>query len=452
SDRWLTAVRRWTLISWLLLGVGNIIGAWWAYTELDWGGSWAWDPVENAGLMPWMMATAVLHAGVMQRTRDMFKTWHMILIILTFNLTIFGTFLARSDVLTSVHNFGLSEMDPFFLSFMGIALLGPLALVLYRRRALKGVAKEDKLVSRENAFLLANLIIIIATLAVFLGTLLGWKQSFFNYWVGSSLVAIIVLMGLCTLIGWQREKIAKLGRRMIPGLFLALLTVLVLVVTGVSQWYGITLFSLCAFVLGSLITAWYRGVRARLRARKANPIRALFGLIWANKPRYGGLMVHLGILLICVGIVGSSFYSVEKTERLQPGDSIGIENYNLVYDDMSVHNTAGGTVISTKLLAYAGDNYLGVLIPEMQRRSGYNKWVTEVAIRYGLWDDLYVIMAWAEEDGTAIFQLMVNRLVTWIWIGGGVLFIGSLIALWPDRRRSDLRESEAELLQESGSP
>jgi cytochrome c-type biogenesis protein CcmF len=452
SDRWLSAVRRWVLLSWLLLGVGNIIGAWWAYTELDWGGYWAWDPVENAGLMPWMMATAVLHASVMQRTRGMFKTWHMILIILTFNLTIFGTFLARSDVLTSVHNFGLSEMDPFFLGFMGIALLGPLALVIYRRRELKGEAKEEKLISRENAFLLANLIIVFATLAVFLGTLLGWKQSFYNYWVGSSLVALIVVMGLCTLIGWQREKITRVGLRLIPGLFLALLTVLVLVVTGVSQWYGIALFALCAFVLGALLMAWYRGVRARMQARKVNPLKALFGLIWANKPRYGGLMVHLGILFICIGVVGSSFYSVEKTERLQPGDSIDIENYNLTYDDMSVNSTTSGTVISTTLLAYDGDKYLGVLTPEMQRRSGYNKWVTEVAIRYGLWDDLYVIMAWAEEDGTAIFQIMVNRLVTWIWIGSGVLFIGSLIALWPDRRRPALRDYEAEMREESSSP
>lgn len=446
SDRWLTAVRRWTLVSWLLLGVGNIIGAWWAYTELDWGGYWGWDPVENAGLMPWMMATAVLHASVMQRTRGMFKTWNMVLIILTFNLTIFGTFLARSDVLTSVHNFGLTDMDPLFLGFMGVALLGPLALVFYRRRELKGEAKEEKLISRENAFLLANLIIVFATLAVFLGTLLGWKPSFFNYWVGASLVALIVVMGLCTLIGWQRERIVRLSLRLIPGLLLALLTVLVLLVTGVSHWYGIALFSLCAFVLGAILMAWYRGVRARMRARRENPLKVLFGLIRANKPRYGGLMVHLGILLICVGVVGSSFYSVEKTERLQPGDSMNIENYSLTYDDISVNSTASGTIIRATLLAYDGDRYSGVLTPEMQRRSGYNKWVTEVAIRYGLCDDLYVIMAWAEDDGTAVFLVMVNRLVTWIWIGGGVLFIGSLIALWPDRRRLDLlRDSEAEV-------
>jgi cytochrome c-type biogenesis protein CcmF len=162
-------------------------------------------------------------------------------------------------------------------------------------------------------------------------------------------------------------------------------------------------------------------------------------------------MVHLGILLIFVGIVGSSFYSVEKTERLQPGDSVSIESYSLTYDDMSVDSTESGTVISATLLAYDGDKFLGVLTPEIQRRSGYNKWVTEVAIRYGLWDDLYVIMAWAEDDGTAILQIMVNRLVTWIWIGGGVLFIGSLIALWPDRRRPDLRDNEAELQEESGN-
>ena len=435
GGEWLTTVRRWVLISWLLLGVGNLIGAWWAYTELGWGGYWGWDPVENAGLMPWLMATAVLHASVLQRKRGMFKAWNMVLIILTFNLTIFGTFLTRSDFLSSVHTFGLSDMDPYFLTLLGVALIGPLILLLYRRDELKGEVVEGALISRENAFLVGNLILVFATLVVLLGTLLAWKQSMFNYWAGSTLFALIVLMGLCALIGWRRETLKNLGPRLLPAMLLALVAGLVLSVVVVREWYAVVLFSFCLFVLGTILVEWYRGVRARGKARLENPLRAFCGLIWANKPRYGGLIVHLGIVLICVGVIGSSFYQAEAEAVLRPGESMSIKDYSLTYEGMSTSNTPSRLIVSTTLLVYDGSKLIGELTAEKQYHRSYEQWVTEVAIRYGLWDDLYVILAGWDQDGTAAFKVFVNRLVTWIWIGGGVLLLGSLIALWPDRRK-----------------
>ena len=436
DKQWLSTVRNWVLVSWLLLGVGNLIGAWWAYTELGWGGYWAWDPVENAGLMPWLMATAVIHACIMQRTRGIFKAWNIVLIIITFNLTIFGTFLARSNLLTSVHNFGLSDMDPYFLSFIGVALIGPLVFVFFRRAKLRRESAEAAFISRENAFLLSNLILVFATLVIFLGTLLGWKQSFFNYWVGSTLFALVVIMGICALIGRRRERLKMLGIRVIPAVLLTAVVGTVLFITAVQEWYAVLLFSLCTFVFGMIATEWYRGLQGRRQAKTESLLHTLWGLICTNRPRYGGLIVHLGIVFICIGVIGSSFYSAEAEAVLEPGQSISIKHYDLTYEEMSTSSTESRIIVSTILLAYNGEKLIGELIPEKQYHRSYANPVTEVAIRYGLVDDLYVILARWNHDESAAFKVLVNPLVTWIWIGGAVLLLGSLIALWPNKRRA----------------
>ena len=445
DDEWVSTIRRWVLISWLLLGAGNLIGAWWAYNELGWGGYWNWDPVENVGLMPWLTSTAVLHACVMQRRRGIFKAWNMILIIVTFNLTIFGTFITRSDFLTSVHNYGLSDLEPFFIGFLYISLLGPLALVIYRRDLLRGDGGEGAIISRENAFLLGNVILVFTTLIVFLGTLLHWTPSFFNYAVGSTMFALIVLMGVCALIGWRREKIVNLLVKLLPGMFVALIVGLVLALIALDEWYTILLFALCSFVGITIIVEWLRGVRARGRAKGGNPFRAFLSLFWANKPRYGGLIVHLGILIICVGVIGSSFYSVETSAELQPGESITIENYTLTYEGISMRQTENKQIFTGILLVYDGEKLIGDLLPQKQFHMGYLQWVSEVAIRYGIWEDLYVSLASWDHNEAATFKVLINPLVTWIWVGGGILLLGSLIALWPNKEKRELTEAESAL-------
>ena len=447
GDEWIMTIRRWTLLAWLFLGVGNLIGAWWAYVELGWGGYWAWDPVENAGLMPWLVATAFLHSVMMQRRRGMLKVWNMVLIILTFSLAIFGTFLTRSGILSSVHTFGESTLGPFFLAFLAIVLLGSLGLLYYRSEELRSEAEMESLVSRESTFLLNNLLLVGATFAIFLGTIFpviseavrGAKITvgapFFNQVNGPIFLAIILLMGVCALIGWRRVSIKNLIRNFLWPLVAAIILGIGLLLWGIREWYALIGFLLCGFVFFTIAYEWFRGTRARHRMRAENYLKAFWGLIVNNRPRYGGYIVHIAIILIAIGVIGSSVYDVEKEASLKPGESITIENYTLTYENMDRYETQSKLVVTATLSVYNGEKLIGKLMPEKYFHRSYDQPVTEVAIRTTLREDLYVILISFEEDGTTAFKVMVNPLVSWIWIGGIVFVIGGLIAFWPDRQK-----------------
>jgi len=447
GDEWLLVVRRWTLLSWLLLGIGNIIGAWWAYVELGWGGYWAWDPVENAGLMPWLVATAFLHSIMMQRRRGILKVWNMVLIILTFSLSIFGTFLTRSGIISSVHTFSESALGPFFLVFLGITLLGSLSLLYYRSKGLKGEAEMVSLISRESTFLLNNLLLVGAAFVIFLGTVFpviseavrGVKisvgASFFNQVNGPIFLAIILLTGICALIGWRRASIKNLVRNFLWPLVATLILGIVLFILGIREWYAIVAFSVCSFALFTIIYEWFRGTRARPRMRAENFLKAFWGLIGSNRPRYGGYIVHIAIILIAIGVIGSSFYNMEKEATLMPGESMTINKYTLTYENMDYYETQSKAVVTATLSVYDEGKLLGTLTPEKYFHRIYEQPVTEVAIRTTPIEDLYVILVSWDEDGTTAFKVLVNPLVSWIWVGGGVLFLGGLIAFWPERRQ-----------------
>ncbi len=446
GDEWIIAIRRWTLAAWLLLGVGNILGAWWAYVELGWGGYWAWDPVENASFMPWLVATAFLHSIMMQRRRGILKVWNIVLIILTFSLTIFGTFLTRSGIISSVHTFADSALGPFFLTFIGVILFGSLGLLYYRREELKGETEMESLISRESTFLLNNLLLIGATFAIFLGTVFpliseavrGVKITvaapFFNQVNGPVFLAVILLTGICTLIGWRRASIRNLIRRLLWPLLTTLILGVALFILGIRQWYALIAFFLCSFVLFSILYELFRGTRARHRMRAENYLKAFFSLIWDNRPRYGGYIVHIAIVLMAIGIIGSSFYGVEKEATLKQGDSMTIRNYTLTYDSLDYFETQSKEVIISTLSVYDGERFIGKLIPEKYFHKSYQQPVSEVAIRTTLLEDLYVILIGWDEDGTAAFKVLINPMIAWIWIGGGVFLLGGLVAFWPDRR------------------
>jgi cytochrome c-type biogenesis protein CcmF len=456
GDEWIIAIRRWTLLAWLLLGVGNIIGAWWAYVELGWGGYWAWDPVENAGLMPWLVATAFLHSIMMQRRRGMLKVWNMGLIILTFTLAIFGTFLTRSGILSSVHTFSESALGPFFLVFIGGTLLGSLGLLYFRSDELKGEAEMESLVSRESTFLLNNLLLVVVVIGIFLGTVFpviseavrGVKISVgppvFNFFSGPIFLAIILLAGICTLIGWRQVSIKNLVRNFLGPLVTALILGIVLFIAGIREWYALVAFPVCAFVLATIFYEWFRGTRARHRMRAENYLKAFWGLLAANRPRYGGYIVHIAIILIAIGIIGSSLFDVEKEAVLKPGESMTIDKYTLTYDNIDQYQTQSKVVVTATLSVHNSNRLIGALIPEKYFHRSYQQPVTEVAIRSTAVEDLYVILVAWEEDGSTAFKVLVNPLVSWIWIGGGVLLLGGLIAFWPARRGSPVLKQTGE--------
>ncbi len=447
GEEWLRPARRYTLVAWLFLGVGNLLGAWWAYVELGWGGYWAWDAVENAGLMPWLVATAFLHSAIIQKKRGMLKVWNMVLIIVAFNLSIFGTFLTRSGIVSSIHTFGISSLGPLFLGFIFLSLLVSVLLLYWRLPALKSEDRLASLVSRESAFLINNLLLVAIAFATFLGTIYpaiyeavrGVKvtvgPSFFNQVNGSLFLLFLLLMGICPLIGWRRATPRNLLRNLlIPAAAAAL--VLVLLIIWTRTWYAVVGFVACAFVLAAILVEWSRGVRARHR-KGENYFAAFFRLLWVNRPRYGGYIVHVGIILLALGVIGSSFYKVEAEASLNPGESFQIGKYTLKYEGMSDYPTEKKEVVSATLQVFNKGKPAGIMAPAETFHINYENPVSEVAIRSTPLEDLYVIlMGWDQIGGLAAFKAYINPLMVWMWIGGFLFILGTVIAIWPERKRA----------------
>ncbi|MDV2990319.1 MAG: heme lyase CcmF/NrfE family subunit [Dehalogenimonas sp.] len=446
SDEWLVLSRRWALITWLILGLGLVIGMWWAYVELGWGGYWAWDPVENAGLMPWLLATAFLHSIKMQRRRGMFKVWNMLLIIGTFGLSIFGTFLTRSGLLSSVHTFGETGLEPYFLTFLGVTILGALGLLAYRSRMLRSETEMESFVSRESTFLLNNLLFVGATIAVFVGTmfpaiseLFGGSEvtlgaNFFNQVNGPIFLAIVALAGICTLIGWRKASNSNLIRNFLRPLIAALVLAVVLFALGVRELTALAAYPLLLFVLMTILTEWLRGANSRRKVRNENFIIAFLRLIWSNKPRYGGYIIHLGILVMTMGIIGSSVFDAKTTAVLNEGETVEINQYALTFDKLDFYTTPSRDVITAGLAVTADGKDAGHIIAEKIYHYSFAQPVTEVGIIGSPIEDLYVIFIDWDETGAAAFEIRVIPLVLWVWIGGMIIALGGVVAFWPERR------------------
>jgi cytochrome c-type biogenesis protein CcmF len=454
NNDWLVAVKRWALLGWLLLGVGNLIGAWWAYAELGWGGYWGWDPVENAGLIPWLLATAFIHSIIIQKRKGVLKLWSMILIILTFLLTIFGTFITRSDILSSVHTFGETAVGPFFLTFLIIVTIGSLALLIYRRKDLSDDGGTGSLFSREGAFLLNNILLFGAAFVIFWGTIFptiseavsGTKinvaSSYFNQVAIPFLLAVVLLSGICILITWRQIPIKKLRLNILWSLMAALIVVIVLIVFGMHHWYALLIYFICTFAISALFSQWFREVMALSRVKAMSWFRACWLLFTANRSRYGGFIVHISIVIIAIGVVGSSLFDVEREADLLQEESMTINNYTITFNNLIPESSDTKMIIAAELDVYKDDTFIGNMFPKVIFHSSFEQPVSEVAIRSTLTEDLYLILASWETitltDGSQIYRAglaaLVNPLVIWIWIGGGFFLFGGLIAFWPGRR------------------
>jgi len=458
DNNWLAAARRWALLGWLSLGLGNLIGAWWAYAELGWGGYWAWDPVENAGLMPWLTATAFLHAIMMQKRKGIFKMWSMVFIILTFTLTIFGTFITRSDILNSVHTFGQTAFGPFFLVFLIITFFGSLALLISRRKDLKGDTEVNTLVSREGTFLLNNLLFVGATFFILIGTILpslaeavsgnviNIGQSFFNISTVPILLAIILLAGICSLIAWRRQTDRRLARSLLWPALAAVVVVIVTLIFGVRNWIALSAYFLCSFSLAAIFSQWLRDVLAFSRKSSLDIVSSFWRLLIVNRRRYGAFIVHISIVIVAIGIVGSSLFDVEKEAELLPGEQMTINGYALVYNGLYVEGNEAMTrmIISADMDAYKNDRYIGKIDPGYIYDGNYDTWVSEVAIHSTLVEDLYIALVnWEvitlEDESEVVqasFSAKINPLIIWMWIGGGIFLFGGLLTFWPGRKES----------------
>jgi len=445
---WLLGIRRWLLASWATLGIGILVGAWWAYLELGWGGYWGWDPVENSSLIPWLVATALVHSAIIQERRDMFRAWSVFLAALTFVLTIFATFVTRSGLIQSVHAFAESPIGYYYLGYMFLVLAATVGLMIARREELQGEGQLGDLLSREFVFLLTNLLFLGTAGAVLLGTLWptfteavrGVASSLapenYNRFMGPLGLLLVFLIGICPVVDWRRVDPEKLLRSLWVQALVAEVTALLLILLGIREVWAVISFSVIAFVATTIIIQMRQGIVARMRSAGENLFVATARAVKNNRRRYGGQIIHFSILLIVMGITGSQAYQAEVQVALAVGESIDVEGYTLTYTayDYGQREEEGNKIRNQATLdVYSGGKKVDTIRPERNLHSNVDGAVTEVALRSNLKEDLYVILASLEEDGLAAFQVLVNRMVVWLWIGGVVLIVGTLIAIWPGR-------------------
>lgn len=444
DSAWIRSTRRWTLTAWLFLTLGIVLGAKWAYVELGWGGYWAWDPVENASLMPWLTATAFLHSVMIQERRGMLKVWNIVLIILTFNLTILGTFLTRSGIMSSVHSFGVSNLGPLFLGFLAFSLIVSLWLVYERRALLKSINHLDAFLSRESSFLYNNLVLVGIAFAVFWGTIFpvitetfrGVRVSvgppFYNEVNVPLGLALLALTGICPLLAWRKASSRNLRRNFLYPVMSSLATAGVLLLVGLAQPIVVISLSLATFVFFSIGLEFFRGTKARVRVTGQSLPLAFWNLISRNKRRYGGYIVHLGVILMIIGIVGSNAFKQESEGILTPGDSLQVGDYTLIYGGLVDHSNKRAQIVSAEVRVESNGRYIKTLYPSRQFFPNQDP-ISEVDIRQTLKEDLYLILSGWDKTGRASIKALINPLVVWIWTGGMVMLIGTLIALGPQR-------------------
>ena len=447
GDEWITITRRWTIVAWYFLSLGLLIGGWWSYHVLGWGGYWAWDPVENAAFMPWLTGTAFLHSVMIQERRRMLKLWNLALVILTFSLTIFGTFLTRSGIIGSVHAFSQGSVGQFFLAFLAVVLLGAFSLLAWRIDRLRAQGALDSVVSRESVFLLNNLFLVAAAFTVFFGTVFpllaeavqGTKLSvgapFFNLVNIPIFLSLLLLMGIGPLIAWRRASLANLRRNFLTPVVTGIATAAVLRLVGIGNTLVLVCMGLVVFVTATMVLDFARAVRARRRSARSWPAAA-GGLLLSQNRRYGGFVVHLGILVIALGVAGSQAWSVHSETTLERGKSVTVAGYTVRFDGLEASEESNhGKVTATFAVAHGRD--LGTLHPAKKFYPQQQSPIAAVDYRLGWVEDLYVVLGDFAQDGShATIKVQVNRLVSWLWIGGLVLTLGTILAVLPERRRS----------------
>jgi cytochrome c-type biogenesis protein CcmF len=467
DDRWIRAIRGWSLWSWVLLGAGLVLGARWAYVELGWGGYWAWDPVENAGLLPWLAATAYLHSIMIQEKRDALKVWNVSLVVATFALSLFGTFLTRSGIISSVHAFGASSIGTYLLIGVVVTVLVSGGLIVWRLPELRATGRIGAIVSRESSFLLNNVLLLAITVAVFWGTVfpmvseatrgveLSVGQSFYEAVVTPLAVALLLLIGICPMLAWRRASWRNLQRSFKLPLAAGILTLAVaLALTRGSHFALVLLASFAGFVVMTIAVEFARGTRARANAKGGSWPGALLRLFSANPRRYGGYLVHLGVVILVTGIaIHVAFRQETREAGLRVGESVVVGAYDLRLRAIDVEQTAAKFAVIADFDVRDPETgaRTGGIRAERAMYENQDQPTSEVGIRSTPLADLYLILESADpEAGVVTVEAIVNPGVFWIWVGGILLLVGGVTAAWPRRAPRDelervLAEAEAAL-------
>jgi cytochrome c-type biogenesis protein CcmF len=447
DDSWLRATRRWTMISWLFLTIGLMLGMLWAYEELGWGGYWFWDPVENAAVLPWFTATAFLHSVMVQERRGMLRVWNLSLVILTFFLTIFGTFLTRSGVVQSVHAFGEDpELAAMFTGFMVVLLVFSFGFVIYRLPLLKARHELDSWMSREAAFLANNWILLFSAFFVLFATMFPTLSEavrgeritvgapFFNRWMLPIGLALLLLTGVGPLLAWRKSTILNLRDSFLFPVGLGLAVGATVVAFGVRVWSAGLCFAFSGFVIGTILQEFWRGARVRQGGTGTDLFTAVVGLVGRNKRRYGGYVVHVGVVLIFLGFAGSNAFKQEETGELRPGQTMTVGDYTVRFEALKVTDDGQKQMVTAHMTVIRDGNEITKLYPaRWSYRKHEDEPTSEVSIYRTVAEDLYIAMpTYNAAEQIAQVRVTVNPLINWLWLGFGVAAIGTVITLLPE--------------------
>jgi cytochrome c-type biogenesis protein CcmF len=446
DEAWIVSTRRWTLAAWTFLGIGQLLGAHWAYVEVGWGGYYAWDPVENAALMPWLAATAFLHSVMIQEKRGMLKIWNVVLVTGAFLLALFGTFLTRSGIVSSIHSFTQSSIGQWFLAFITFVTVASVVLIYARLPLLRAKTRLESLVSREATFLYNNLLLIALCLTILWGVVFPVLSEavrgeqitvgapYYNFFLLVFGLPLLLLMGIGPLIAWRRASVRSLAPSFLwPALVAVTAGVVLLALGAGSSPAGLIAYTFSAFVLGAIAYEFVRGTRARRALTGGSWLGAFNGLVARNRRRYGGYVVHASIVLLAIGVAGSSAYDTVRDQALRPGETMAVADYRLTYRSLTAEEGPNATELRAHLDVERNGRSLGTIEAGKNQYRAEDQVSNEVGIRSDrlTLEDLFVITEQVERNETVHFRVLVKPLVNLIWLAGLVFLTGALVAMWP---------------------
>lgn len=452
---WLRAARRWILIPWTFLGFGLLLGGKWAYVELGWGGYWAWDPVENSSLMPWLVATAFLHSIMIQERKGMLKVWNVALAILTYGLCIFGTFMTRSGIISSVHAFAQSNIGPFFGTFLVLTLVFSFGLLWLRLPLLKAENRLESFASRETAFLLNNWVLLGMLFAVFWGTVFPLVSEavtgeqitvgapFFNKVNIPIGLVLLFLTGAGPLFAWRRTSGESLRKNFTRPVVAGLVSSGLIFGLGVRDLYALLSFGLCVFVIVALGGEFHTATRARMRSTGEGYPVAFYRLCTKSRRRYGGYLTHLGLVFLFAGFTGKAF-TQEFEFVLDQGASRQVGDYQVSFESLAFAESTNYSTTSAAVGLHRDELFLGTLLPERRFYPAFDQGTTEVSIYSTMREDFYIILVGSAEDRSAKFKVYINPLINFVWLGAVIVVLGALWAMWPTARDRRLARVDRE--------
>ncbi len=435
-----TKIRNWTIVAWLLLTFGNLLGAMWAYVELGWGGFWAWDPVENAGILPWFTACAFLHSVIIHESRKMLKLWNVVLVILSFWLTIFGTFITRSGIIQSVHSFSDMTIGLYFIVFLSIVTIFSVAMLIWKRDLFKGQKVLKNIFSREGAFYINNFLFVLALVGILCGTLLplfaewfmGHKAEvgapFFNRIMAPVGIALLFLTGIGPQMSWVKIRAGLFRKEFLLPLALAAAAACVAYLYGIRLWFPLCVAAGAIFVLATIAAEFIRSARIE---------KSFYELFRMAPKRFGGLIVHLGIVLLFIGIAGSA-YKTEYTLKMVKGEKNAIEGYEFIYNSADWKDKIDAEGVATDVTLLKDRRAIATLNPALYMYKNQPRPFGQIDLHVGLLKDVYLALENVADDGSAEFELTMNPLISFVWLGGIVMLLGTVVAIFPAKTKEDI--------------